>query len=227
MAHYAYWISTRWLFHPPPPNLWTKKTEQINTTIDIPEKCADSLVTHLGEMTDDGTQLLLFDDEIPKKRSFDMKKLSEGFGFDAYQYLLDGRRSGPLMERKISEIPGYTRASSEKAPYDVTTRDRSDNIIYHEIRCMTDTISFRPSCQTGAGRTFNEDGFYNKLKKVNNFIICDINPEDFVNGNVFYFDISSEIVLDLYKSKKLGKNAQLSRKNFIRLMKDLKIYDRT
>jgi len=58
-------------------------------------------------------------------------------------------------------------------------------------------------------------------------MVCDVNEEDLKSGFVNTFDISSELVWSMYKQNLLGKNAEKSRKSFLTLMEEHKLYERT
>jgi hypothetical protein len=161
------------------------------------------------------------------KINFDFKTAAVGLGLtyaDTIQFFLDGRRISMLLEKRVSNLNGYKKATSESDPYDAI--DPHGKKI--EVRCLTKKVIFRPSDQIGAGRKFNENDFYfEKIKKVDYFMVCDVNEEDLKSGFVNTFDISSELVWSMYKQNLLGKNAEKSRKSFLTLMEEHKLYERT
>lgn len=156
--------------------------------------------------------------------TFDLKKTATGLGLtydECIQYFLDGRRISFILEKRISNLAGYKKAPSESSPFDVIDSVGKKA----EVRCLTTKIMFRPSDQIGMGRKFCEEAFYSdKISQVDYFIICDVNEADLRKGIVRTFSIDSSVVWCLYKSGKFGKNAEKSRKTFIKLMTEMGIY---
>jgi hypothetical protein len=136
----------------------------------------------------------------------DINHLSLGLGLSesvTSDYFKDGRRGGPLVENRIIADLGVTKAPSEGSPFDYEDADG----LKFEVRAVTSQgVSFAPSNQTGAGRSFNETGFLNKLSMVDGYVFADLTkfPE------VPCFKVSTELAHALYNEGLLGKNAKLS-----------------
>ena len=159
------------------------------------------------------------------KIEFDVPMAAKGMGLTIDEWVevyMDGRRISMIIEKRISKLKGYKKASSEGDPYDVIDPENKKG----EVRCLTNKVMFRPSNQIGDGRRFDESKFYeHKISKVDYFMIADINEIDLRNGIVNVFNVPSILVWDLYKQGKLGKSADKGRKSFLKLMKELNIYN--
>lgn len=155
---------------------------------------------------------------------FDFTKTAAGLGIsfdETISYFLDGRKISFLLEQRLSKLSGYTKAPSESSPFDVI----DDEGKKAEVRCLTNKIIFRPSDQIGMGRRFCEQSFYDdKIAKVDYFIICDVNEKDLRDGFVDTFSVDSNEIWCMYKCGLLGKNAEKSRKTFLKLMIERKLY---
>ena len=151
----------------------------------------------------------------------DLYDMYESDSDEWVSFHLDGRRISMILEMRISKLKGFQKAPSESSPFDVIDPQSKKA----EVRCLTEKIMFRPSDQIGMGRKFDETKFYNnKILQVDYFMIADINEADLRAGFVNIFNISSSVVWELYKEKKIGKNAEKSRNTFLKMMKEMKIY---
>lgn len=131
---------------------------------------------------------------------------------DVRLYFTDGRRVSFLLERRIAyEFLKGTLAPSEGAGYDLLDSEGGK----WEVRSITkDGIYFCPSYMVGSGRSFNEDGFFKKLKTVKGYIVSDV--ESF--PEVPFWVVPSEIVAQWWKEKKLGTATKISRKKALNLL---------
>lgn len=156
----------------------------------------------------------------------DFNKIADGMELtydECINFFSDGRRISFLLEKRISKFEGFKKAESESDPFDVIDTEGKKA----EVRCLTKIINFRPSDQIGKGRKFNRDGFYNnKIKKIDYFIIADVNVEDLKKGIVHIFNIPAIDVWKMYEQGELGKNAQKQRSGFLKMMKNKKYYER-
>lgn len=138
--------------------------------------------------------------------SCDLTSLSLGLGLSesvTSAYFKDGRRGGPLVENRVIADLGGTKAPSEGSPFDYVNEDGQK----FEIRAVTDKgVSFAPSNQTGAGRSFNQDGFLEKLDLVDGYIFADLTQFP----DVPCYMVTSEMARELYEQGLLGKNARVS-----------------
>lgn len=128
---------------------------------------------------------------------------------DVREYLTDGRRVSFMIERRLAqENPGWQLASSEGAGYDLLDPSGGK----WEVRSITRSgVYFNPSNQVGSGRTFNEQGFQEKLEEVKGFILSDI--VEFPMVNVYVVPV--ENVLRWHHQGLLGANARISRRKFL------------
>lgn len=128
---------------------------------------------------------------------------------DIREYLTDGRRVSFIIERRLKwENPGWSLAPSEGAGYDLL--DPSGD--KWEVRSITrQGVYFNPSNQVGSGRTFNVQGFLNKLSGIKGFILSDI----VTFPTVEIFKVPVENVLRWHNEDRLGANAKVSRDRFL------------
>tara|TARA_B100000287_G_scaffold213527_1_gene201552 strand:+ start:548 stop:1021 length:474 start_codon:yes stop_codon:yes gene_type:complete len=146
---------------------------------------------------------------------FDLERIADALGIsidDARDYFTDGRRVSFLIERRaMSEIPGSILAPSEGSGFDLI--DAEDG--HWEVRSLTrGGIYFCPSYMVGSGRKFQEGGFLDKLEDVEGYFVTDISRFP----DMPYWIISSQMVLDWWKSGRLGKNSKISRASFLDLI---------
>jgi len=128
---------------------------------------------------------------------------------DVREYLTDGRRVSFMIERRLArENPGWQLARSEGAGYDLLDPVGGK----WEVRSITRSgVYFNPSNQVGSGRTFNEQGFQEKLEEVKGFILADI--VEFPTVSVYVVPVNN--VLRWHRQFLLGANARVSRKKFL------------
>lgn len=128
---------------------------------------------------------------------------------DVREYLTDGRRVSFMIERRLArDNPGWQLAQSEGAGYDLLDPDGGK----WEVRSITrGGVYFNPSSQVGSGRTFNEQGFQDKLNDIKGFILSDI--VEFPTVNVYVVPVAN--VLRWHRQYLLGANARVSRKKFL------------
>ncbi|MDD5340461.1 MAG: hypothetical protein PHV13_04385 [Candidatus ainarchaeum sp.] len=134
---------------------------------------------------------------------------------DVRLYFTDGRRVSFLLERRLAyEFLHGKVASSEGAGYDVT----DSNGDKWEVRSISkDGIYFCPSYMVGSGRSFELEGFLEKLSEVKGYIISDI--ESF--PQVPFWVISTEQVRTWWENGDLGKITKISRVKALRLVKSI------
>jgi len=118
-----------------------------------------------------------------------------------------------LLERRLAYEVLYGKlAPSEGAGYDLTD-SKGDK---WEVRSITKGgIYFCPSYMVGSGRSFEENGFLNKLKEIKGYIISDIEcfPE------VPFWIVPAERVLKWWKNGGLGAGTKISRDKALELLK--------
>jgi len=146
------------------------------------------------------------------KMTWDLAALAHAFKVtedDIREYLTDGRRVSFIIERRLKwEHPGWELAPSEGAGYDLKAPDGG----LWEVRSITGGgVYFNPSAQVGAGRRFEEKGFFAKLAGIQSFILSDIVafPE------VDIFVVPTAYVRRWYDCGILGVNARVSRAKFL------------
>lgn len=128
---------------------------------------------------------------------------------DIREYLTDGRRVSFIVERRLKwENPGWSLAPSEGAGYDMLDPDGGK----WEVRSITrGGVYFKPSAQVGSGRSYNEDGFLNKLAAIEGFILSDITT--FPTITCYVVPVAN--VLRWHRAGALGTQAQVSRARFL------------
>lgn len=133
---------------------------------------------------------------------------------DTRTYFTDGRRVSFLIERRLAfEVLNGSIAKSEGASWDV--KDQHGN--KWEVRSISNSgIYFCPSYMVGSGRKFTEPGFIDKLNSIEGFIVSDITqfPE------IPYWTIPGKMVLQWWKSGKLGKSTKVTRAKALQLIKE-------
>ena len=83
---------------------------------------------------------------------------------DVRMYFTDGRRVSFIIERRlVLEHPGWRLAVSEGAGYDLLAPDGGK----WEVRSVTrGGVYFCPSYMVGSGRSFERNGFIEKLNEI-------------------------------------------------------------
>lgn len=129
---------------------------------------------------------------------------------DVREYMTDGRRVSFLIERRLVLMhPGWVLAKSEGAGHDLVDPEGG----LWEVRSVTKGgIYFAPSYQVGSGRTFNEEGFLQKVDALSGYIVTDI--ESFPSMDVF--KVPSPNVKRWWHAGKLGTASRVSRRHFLR-----------
>ena len=131
---------------------------------------------------------------------------------DVREYFTDGRRVSFILERRIAhEILKGTLAPTEGAGFDIVDSKGGK----WEVRSISKGgIYFCPSYMVGSGRSFDEDGFLNKLSEIRGYITADI--ESF--PQIPFWIIYSEQVLTWWKEGKLGTTSKISREKALKLI---------
>lgn len=134
---------------------------------------------------------------------------------DVRAYFTDGRRVSFLLERRIAyEVLQGSLASSEGAGYDVL--DRNGN--KWEVRSISrGGIYFCPSYMVGSGRSFERQGFVDKLDEIAGYVVSDIEGFPVVP----YWIIDVEVVRRWWEAGFLGKTTKVSRQKALALLKRL------
>lgn len=136
-------------------------------------------------------------------------KLSEQ---DTKAYFTDGRRVSFILERRLAyEVMRGQIASSEGASYDLIDKNGSK----WEVRSISRSgIYFCPSYMVGSGRSFNEEGFLQKLNEINGYIVSDIELFPIVP----YWIIPVDVVKDWWEKRKLGTTTKITRQTALNLI---------
>jgi hypothetical protein len=123
----------------------------------------------------------------------------------------DGRIASWILEYALAEKLGLKL--SRRNEYDLRAPDRSKI----EVRCLTASgVYFCPSYMVGCGRTFNQEGFYEKLTNLTHFIVCDI----LFFPRIPYYIITSEDVRRWHEDGGiLGYRSGITRIKFQNLMR--------
>ena len=134
---------------------------------------------------------------------------------DVQTYFTDGRRVSFLIERRAVEaMPGSKLAPSEGSGYDLIDSEGG----YWEVRSLTKGgIYFCPSKMVGSGRSFEEDGFLEKLDNIEGYFVTDVTqfPE------MPYWTISSNVVENWWHEGLLGNSSKISNQKFFNLIEDV------
>jgi hypothetical protein len=134
---------------------------------------------------------------------------------DVRLYFTDGRRVSFIIERRlIYEIfPGSKLAPGEGAGYDLIDSKGKK----WEVRSITKGgIYFCPSYMVGSGRSFQKEGFLQKLDEVEGYVVADV--ESF--PDVPFWIISSTQVQRWWESGKLGSTTKITRERALGLLRD-------
>lgn len=150
--------------------------------------------------------------------NWDIKELSKAMKIkeeDVKSYFKDGRRVSFVIERRIAyEFLKGGLAPNEGTDYDVI--DSEDK--KWEVRSITKAgMYFCPSFMVGSGRVFDKKRFIDKLKRINGYIVADI--ESF--PNVPFWVIPVELVFSWWKKGILGPTTKINRKLTIELIKSI------
>ncbi len=135
---------------------------------------------------------------------------------DVRLYFTDGRRVSFILERRIAhEVLHGSLAVSEGAGYDVLDPDGGR----WEVRSISKSgIYFSPSYMVGSGRSFEEQGFLEKLDEIEGYIVSDI--ERF--PSVPFWIVRSDLVKLWWERGLLGKNSKISRTKALSLLEEMK-----
>lgn len=134
---------------------------------------------------------------------------------DTKDYFTDGRRVSFVLERRLAfEVLGGTLAPSEGAGFDLLDKDGKK----WEVRSITRSgIYFCPSYMVGSGRSFEKQGFLNKLNEIEGYIVSDI--ECF--PKIPFWKISKSTVRYWYDSNQLGSGTKVSRTKVLSLLENI------
>lgn len=148
---------------------------------------------------------------------WNLEKLSEALKIskeNVIEYFTDGRRVSFILERRLAkEKLDGTIAKSEGASYDIIAK----NGCKWEVRSISKDVYFCPSYMVGSQRSFEEQGFLQKLKNIEGFILSDIKKFP----KIPYWIIKSSTVLKWYDSGKLGTTTKVSRNKVFELINEL------
>ena len=128
-------------------------------------------------------------------------------------YFTNGRRISFLLERRIAKeaIKG-TLAPSEGAGFDLFDPEGGK----WEVRSISrGGIYFCPSYMVGSGRSFNEEGFLEKLSEIAGYIVSDI--ESF--PNIPFWIVTAQQVRKWWESGNLGTTTKISRSTALYLLR--------
>lgn len=131
------------------------------------------------------------------------------------EYFSDSKNLSFVLKKRLStEIFGGKIAESEGANFDLI----DDKGRKWEVRSISRKGTyFCPSYMVGSGRSFNEEGFINKLDAIEGYILCDI--EAF--PKVPFFVVPSLIVRKWWIDKQLGNSTKVSRKKVLGLIQNI------
>lgn len=155
-------------------------------------------------------------DKKKGKLSWDKSELAEALKIDEKEvqnYFTDGRRISFILERRIaSEIICGDIADSEGKYFDIVAPNGNK----WEVRSITKGgIYFCPSYMVGSGRSFDEEGFLQKLDKIQGYVASDITQFP----TVPFWVIPVETVRKWWQNGDLGKRSKISRKKALNLLK--------
>jgi hypothetical protein len=134
---------------------------------------------------------------------------------DVRLYFTDGRRVSFLLERRLAnEVLRGRLAPSEGAGFDVIDSAGQK----WEVRSISrGGIYFCPSYMVGSGRSFERQGFLDKLTDVRGYVVSDI--ESF--PRVPYWLVDSRIVRGWWDRGLLGGATKISRVSALALLDGL------
>lgn len=150
--------------------------------------------------------------------TWDLNQISDSLKLtpkDTKDYFTDGRRVSFVLERRLAfEVLGGTLAPSEGAGFDLIDKDGKK----WEVRSITRSgIYFCPSYMVGSGRSFEEQGFLNKLNDIEGYIVSDI--ECF--PKIPFWKISKTTVQHWYSTNQLGSGTKISRVKALSLLENV------
>ena len=150
---------------------------------------------------------------------FDIVEISKSLGIskeDTQLYFTDGRRISFLIERRaIEKIPNSQLAPSEGAGYDLIDSKGG----HWEVRSLTrGGIYFCPSYMVGSGRSFDENGFFEKLNDVEGYFITDITQFP----KMPYWILKENIIRNWWNLNNLGATTKISKAKFLDLIEEQK-----
>lgn len=136
-------------------------------------------------------------------------KIKEG---DVKLYFTDGRRVSFILERRLAyEIFKGKLAPSEGAGYDLIDTNGGK----WEVRSISiNGIYFCPSYMVGSGRSFELNGFLEKLKEIKGYIISDIETFPEVN----FWIIPVEQIINWWEAGELGTTTKITREKALQLI---------
>jgi hypothetical protein len=136
---------------------------------------------------------------------------------DVKKYFTDGRRVSFILERRIAfEVVHGTLAKSEGAGYDLFDPHGGK----WEVRSITrDGIYFCPSYMVGSGRSFNQEGFLQKLDDIKGYIVADV----IKFPQIPFWIIPVENIRRWWQEGKLGTSTKINRITAYQLISQ--IYD--
>jgi hypothetical protein len=131
---------------------------------------------------------------------------------EVIEYFRDGRRVSFIIERRIArEILNGTLATSEGANYDV----EDDRGGCWEVRSLTSGgFYFCPSYMVGSGRSFDEQGFLQKVNRIDGYWIADVTGFPCVPC----YEVGAAEVLRWWRDRVLGATSKISFKKAKRLL---------
>ena len=134
---------------------------------------------------------------------------------DVQTYFTDGRRVSFLIERRAVEaMPGSELAPNEGAGFDLIDSEGG----YWEVRSLTrGGIYFCPSYMVGSGRSFEEDGFLDKLENIDGYFVTDVTqfpemPYWIIESNIDEYGLNEGV---------LGNSSKVSKSKFLNLIVDV------
>ena len=138
--------------------------------------------------------------------NWNMDKIAEGYGDTRDEFVrnMNCNSMSAQAERTVARLVDGRTVLGQEA-YDVIAgNDHWSSRI--EVRNMKTRLSFAPSTATGKGRFFEESTFYDKLEKVDSYVVLDMNPI-YDGGKPLAYEIPAETVKGLYELEVLGSAA--------------------
>lgn len=136
---------------------------------------------------------------------WDLETLAEAMHLTQDEVLLyfqDGRRISFMLERRIRDQLGWQLAPSEGSGYDLIDNEGKK----WEVRSVSGNIYFCPSYMVGSRRTFEEQGFFQKLDAIAGYVCSDI--KKFPRVPVWIIPV--EVIRQLYSEGRLGKSTLIN-----------------
>lgn len=129
------------------------------------------------------------------------------------EYFTDGRRVSFILERRLSrEVIKGRLAQSEGASYDLFDPEGGK----WEVRSISKGgVYFCPSKMVGSSRSFDKDGFLEKLEEIRGYILSDIEcfPE------IPWWIIPVAYVRNWWDRGRLGSTTKVSRSQALALVR--------